>query len=156
MGSGVRGRRRLGDRRAELTVEPRGALVRGASVTVVSVLDPAPPALDARLVLRCGSEEATGQPPSVEVVVVPDADVVCVAELRTAAGAVLLTVSRELHLPARAAESGMASDGEPRRKRWPWIVGSVALAAAAGAVAGVVVHNHNQPASFSGTTVVGW
>lgn len=149
-------RRRLGDRRAELTVEPRGAVARGVAVTVVTHLDPAPPALEARLVVRCGTAEATGEPPAVEVVVVPESDVVCVAEARTPAGAVLLSVTRELHLPVRTSEAGALGDGEVRRKRWPWIVGSVALAAVAGVVTGVVVHNHNQPASFGGTTVVGW
>jgi hypothetical protein len=164
--------RRQGGHPAALSIDTPVTLALGAPGRVVAHLEPSPAELIGELRLRCGAEEAHGPPPSVELAVLPREALDCVAEARTAAGAILFSTRRELTFAPPEVEVAAARPvdlappaghavpdpaPERRRKLWPWLVGASVLAAAAvGVTVGVVVGRRSDEAQFGGTTVVGW
>ncbi len=146
-------RRRIGGREATIVVEAPEPLVLEEPGRVVARVDPAPPALFADLRLRCGAASREGAPPSVELSVTPEGDLTCIAEARTASGAVLRTTHRTFDL----ATAGAPVAETRGRRAWPWVVAaSVVAAAAVGTTVGVVVARNGRDPELASTTVVGW
>jgi hypothetical protein len=152
-------RRRLGGRTATLTIEAPRPLRLHMPGRVVARLEPSPPRLVGQLRLRCGTEEARGEPPSVELRVEPSADFNCSVDALSARGVPLLTFDRDLRV--HGSDGGDFPDdgsdpGEHGKKAWPWVVGAVGVAAVVGVVVAVVLLRGEDGASFGNATVVGW
>lgn len=154
-------RDRQAGRTATVTLEAEPSPTSSSRRVVTARLRSAPASLVRDLVLRCGGAERMDRAGTVTLEVDASRSTACTAEARTAAGAVLLTVTRTFDAGASGiltANSGSTTDPATRRRRRRagWIAGSSAAVVVASVVVGVLVHRHNGDAEFGGTTVVGW
>ncbi|MEZ4288361.1 MAG: tetratricopeptide repeat protein [Polyangiales bacterium] len=117
---------------------------------VTATLSPEPKALADKIAVRCKSGRriiGDAQPvPTVSVTIVsPDPDLSCEARVLTVQGGVLLRESSMFTNDERS-QTMLLGDGATerdtvtkKRKKWPWIVAAVGVAAAGGAVAAVLL-----------------
>jgi len=137
---------------AAITIASAGSFALGERGEVVARIEPSPPLLVDRMRLRCGADEATNDGATVTIPLEPTGLVVCTAEALSIGGAVLFAKTTEL-VPFGL---GRIDGGQPARRRraWPWVAASIAVAA--GATTILVVRRDPRDVGFGGTTVVGW
>lgn len=156
-------REEQGDIPATITIEVgEEGLARGRESTVTAQLEPAPPALAARLSLWCSGDledaaDTEGAPPRVELDVIPDdegQEVHCEASAETEAGAVMVEADQDLEVGEGRGRSRRRRSG---RRVWPWALGFGGGAVIVGAiVAGALVASRPDDAFIDPPQVPGW
>jgi hypothetical protein len=178
-------RRALGGRRATLRITPAGEMTAEQAGRVEAVLDPAPPALAARVRLRCtaGSAPAvTGESESprasVEVTPPAGADVVaCDATALGAGGGAMVTASERFAVGGGTVSvdildgEGGSGDGDagsgdpvddgddddtPGPPLWVWLAAGGAAATAVAIITIALVAGGADDAGLESSRVEGW